>query len=215
MIALAVLAAGIVTFRTSIVADQDRGYDAVARAQMTYPYDVKDKRMLVGASDNVFVGRVVEQVGAKPLDAVGGEGVDAATADIAQPRTQFSVEVLRNIKGRLSGTVTVSQDGGVVEYKADKDYPEAGVRAGETVRELVLVEEDSLLEPGRKYMLVTSKDPVNGWHQIVAPGKGNERIDKTGELEELEGEFEQAEKEQVDPRPSQPTPTDGRPPNSR
>ena len=73
--------------------------------------DTSDPRKLVGFSDNVFVGKVVEQVGTKSLNSI--------------PETQFKVEVLDNIKGDLNGSVTVNQQGGhewnqIVLFEGDK-----------------------------------------------------------------------------------------------
>lgn len=63
-----------------------------------YAADFSDDRILMGASHNVFVGKVIKHVGDKqPIEI---------------PETQFAVEVIYNIKGNLSGTVVVDQYGG-------------------------------------------------------------------------------------------------------
>ncbi|MRG85993.1 hypothetical protein [Salinibacillus xinjiangensis] len=64
--------------------------------------DISNPREVVGFSDNVFVGKVIKQVGTKSLNSY--------------PETQFEVEVLDNIKGELEGTITVNQQGG---YEGD------------------------------------------------------------------------------------------------
>jgi hypothetical protein len=68
----------------------------------TVPYsnafDVTDPQRLVGWSDAVFVGKVIEKSGEKSHDGL--------------PETQFKVEVSENIKGTLKGAVTVNQQGG-------------------------------------------------------------------------------------------------------
>ncbi len=61
-------------------------------------FDLADTRQLVGWSDNVFIGKVLEQSGTKSLDGI--------------PETQFKVEVTDQIKGELDGTVIVNQQGG-------------------------------------------------------------------------------------------------------
>lgn len=113
-LALAVLAAGVLAWYATSAADGDT-VKAVGEAHVAYAFDVKDEKLLVGASDNVFVGRVVEKVGVSGLDSVGVSD----QLDVPIPRTQFSVAVLENVKGSLEDTVTVSQDGGYVEYMAD------------------------------------------------------------------------------------------------
>lgn len=60
--------------------------------------DINNPREVVGFSDNVFLGKVIKQVGTKSLNAY--------------PETQFDVEVLDNIKGELNGTIKVNQQGG-------------------------------------------------------------------------------------------------------
>jgi hypothetical protein len=61
-------------------------------------FDVTDTCRLVGWADNVFVGKVIKQVGTKSLDG--------------NPETQFKVEVSDNVKGEFNGTVIVNQQGG-------------------------------------------------------------------------------------------------------
>ena len=63
-----------------------------------YAADFSDDKVLVGASHNIFVGKVIEQIGKKE----SGIG----------PETQFSVEVIDNIKGDLKDVVVVDQEGG-------------------------------------------------------------------------------------------------------
>lgn len=98
----------------------------VVNARALYTFDVKDKRQLVGFASHVFVGRVTRQVGT--------EGAPTSRPGYTMPQTQFAVEVVDTIKGRLIGTVTVNQDGG------ERD----GV--------LVLMENDPLLVPGQTYL---------------------------------------------------------------
>lgn len=66
--------------------------------QVQYAADFSDDRILMGASHNVFVGKVIKQVGDKQPMQI--------------PEVQFAVEVVYNIKGNLSGTVVVDQYGG-------------------------------------------------------------------------------------------------------
>lgn len=94
----------------------------------SYAFEADDKRKLVGASENVFVGRVLKKVGSKgipALEPIPGE-------DNSSPATQFEVEVINNIKGELEGKVVVNQHGG-----DDRDG------------QLTLLEEDPLFELGK------------------------------------------------------------------
>lgn len=65
---------------------------------MEYPVDFSNDEILMGASHNVFVGKVIKQTGNM------GRGIG--------PETQFEIEVVLNIKGNLQGMVTVDQQGG-------------------------------------------------------------------------------------------------------
>lgn len=62
-------------------------------------FDFSDDRVLMGASQNVFVGKVIKQVGTKSFGATF-------------PETQFLVEVVSNLKGNLNGEVAINQPGG-------------------------------------------------------------------------------------------------------
>jgi hypothetical protein len=89
--------------------------------------------------------------------------------------TQFRVKVAANIKGRLKGTVIVSQYGGIDS--------ESG--------ELFLLEGDPLLQPGTEYLFVTNPDE-RGWQVIVAPAHANIRIDDAAERAAVGRAFEAA-----------------------
>jgi hypothetical protein len=68
-----------------------------------YSIPLGDDRVLMGASHNVFVAKVISQIGTKSESVGGGRTF---------PVTQFSVELIYNIKGNLGGTITVEQIGG-------------------------------------------------------------------------------------------------------
>jgi len=127
--------------------------------------------------------------------------------------------VTENIKGDLKGQVTVSQKGGYTEYVANRDYPEAGVKKGEWVRELLLFEGDPLLRPGQEVLLVANRDERAGWYQVVGQPYGTVHLapDDQGERRRVIGEFEKAARNQVrDPAlDREPIPPEDRPPPPR
>ena len=139
--------------------------------------DVSDDRMLVGAAHNVFIGKVVAQTGSKP----NTPPVEAGDVLGFSPQTQVSVEVLENIKGNLNGTITVSQYGGY-EEKSD-------------VSQLVLIEGDKLLEPGKTYLFATRFNDIDGWHTIIVPNYGDipvkDQVDYNNKRERFNNAFEQ------------------------
>jgi hypothetical protein len=138
-----------------------------------------DPRELVGFATNVFVGQVVEETGSEgvPLSGPGERAV---------PRTQFSVEVLKNVKGDAEGTITVSETGGYDEEE------------GREVR----VEGDSPLQPGKKYLFVTSYNSEEGWYAVVAQPFGDVLVEGEAQQTDLEERFEQAQEEQIPPDPA-------------
>lgn len=111
-----------------------------------YPADFSNDRILVGASHVVFVGKVVKQTG----------NVDF----LETPSTQFEVEVIKNIKGDLSGLVTIDQLGG---YKDGVLY---------IVREDTLLPENTKddtapLQPGSTYLFAARYNEANGQYVLI------------------------------------------------
>jgi len=92
-----------------------------------YPADFSNNQILMGASHNVFIGKVLAQVGTNDF--------------MGDPATQFSVQIIDNIKGDLNNTVVVNQSGG---YKDGVLY--------------VMDEGGALLQPGATYLLATRYD---------------------------------------------------------
>ena len=127
--------------------------------------DFTDDRKLVGFADDVFVGRVVGERGTN----IVGQTLE----------TQFDVQVVRPIKGTLSGTVIVSQDGGVDD-------------AGMTV----IVDGDEPLAAGRTYVFASRTNPDTGWHTLV-PSHGTVEVDSDTTRTRLVDRFESAEAAQV------------------
>ena len=144
--------------------------------EVRYAFDAMDPTELVGFASNVFVGQVIKETGSEgvPLSGPGERAV---------PRTQFSVEVLKNVKGDAEGTVTVSQTGGYDEEE------------GREVR----IEGDLSLQPGEKYLFATSYNSEEGWYAVVAQPFGEVLVESEARLRDVEERFEQAEVEQFLP----------------
>lgn len=141
-----------------------------------YAFEAADDRELVGFATNVFTGRVVEENGSEGTPLSGPDGK-------VLPQTQFSVEVLDNVKGDLTGTVTVNQTGGYDEEEGHE----------------LLVKDDALLEPGREYLFSTSYDEETGRYTIVAQPFGAVLIGDEEERTGTKERFEKATAEQVLP----------------
>lgn len=159
------------------------GHARVYNIETFRAFDAGDERQLVGFADNVFVGRVTERVGSEAFVGPVPESRDSAEGPPATtPRTQFSVEVLDEIKGTLPDTVTVSQQGGRVEQDA-----------------VALVEGDPILQPGQTVLFATRFDEREGWHQITSAKYGDVRIEGPEERARVVDTFEDAEENQIDP----------------
>ncbi len=59
--------------------------------------------------------------------------------------------------------------------------------------------DDPLLKPGQEVLFVTRYDERHRWHNIVASGLGDVRIESRQQREDLVREFEEAVKNQRDP----------------
>jgi len=179
LLALAAVIVGFVVYAVLASEASDPAATGVINLEVNYAFEPTDEEQLVGFATNVFVGRVVEKVGAEgaPLSGPGGEVV---------PRTQFSVAVLKNIKGDLGGEVTVSQTGG---YDSAEDRK-------------VRVEGDPMLEPGQQRLFVTSYDEREGWYAIAAQPYGDVRIEDERQRTNLVEKFERARQAQIPFEPS-------------
>jgi hypothetical protein len=141
------------------------------QAEVSFVADFSDTRKLAGFVDSVFIGRVIEQSGTHSPDGV-------------IPETLFKVEVIRSLKGSLSGVVAVNQQGG---FSAEENA-------------LVVVEEDGLLQAGKTYMFATRTGGDGSWHTLV-PGYGNVEIGPGVQQVDLVQKFEKAVKEQIKYQP--------------
>lgn len=161
---------------TTRVDDNPAAQRRTATSHGVYVFDPADDRRAVAFSDNVFVGTVSEKV--------GDRGLPTSRPDGEVPKTQFAVRVLENVKGRLNGSVTVSQPGGVLTKG-----PARGT--------LELSEGDPLLQPEHTYVFVTRQDRKGevgepGWHHIGAPGYGNVPVKDSKQRDALVRRFRKA-----------------------
>ncbi len=125
------------------------------------PVDYGNDAVLVQSSDNMFVGKVIKQVGNKSV---------AGTI----PFTQFSVQVISNIKGNLEGNIIVNQTGG---YKYGVLHVAEGIEG-----------EDYLLKPGSSYFFSTRRSNKNDWNYLITHSNASKLLsqDKNISLSELQ-----------------------------
>lgn len=110
-----------------------------------YAADFSNDAILMGASHNVFIGKVLAQTGAKE------RGIG--------PETQFSVRVISNIKGNLAGVITVDQQGGMknnfLYIVQDDNLPTPTSN-----------EDTYMLKPGSTYLLATRYNNKENWYTL-------------------------------------------------
>lgn len=163
--------------KTTGKSSENRDGDTV-RMEVSYGFEVKDEEKLVGFAENVFTGRVIEQVGSEEMPDPKAEGPGI-------PQTQYAVEPLENVKGDLTEPVTVNQQGGTLKQNGKSKK--------------VLIEGDPLLEPGKEYMFVTRYEKNKDWYTIAAQPFGDVKIEDKEKRKQTKEEFEKAKKNQKDP----------------
>ena len=124
--------------------------------------DFSDNRVLVGTSHNVFVGKVLKQIGSKEL----GIG----------PETQFEVEVIDNIKGNLKGIITLNQLGG---YKNGILY----IVASDSVESSSKNADSYLLKDGSTYVFSTRYNPNENWYTLISDPNAYKVISSDNKLD--------------------------------
>lgn len=143
--------------------EQKKAVDKIVHVAQ-FPANYRDDRILSGASHNIFVGKVVSQIGKKE------RGIG--------PETQFEVEIIENIKGELSEKVVVNQQGG------HDDKGRLHVMEGDYFTEGS--EEESLLQIGSTYLFSTRFNERENWHTIISfPGANKVLTSNTSEKETL------------------------------
>lgn len=117
-----------------------------------YVDNFSDDRILMGASHDVFIGKVIAQTSNEPENVMA--------------QTQFSVQVISNIKGNLDGTVIVNQQGG---------YDKNGT--------FYYVEDGSpMLQVGETYLLVTRFSQAHKWYTLNSFPTASELISADNSL---------------------------------
>lgn len=121
-------------------------FTSVVNIEPQYVADFSDDRTLMGASHNVFTAKVIDQTTTKKQEGV--------------VETQYKVEIISNIKGSLSGVVTVDQQGGYIN----------GIlyTIGETENPLTSNRKakDYVLRPGSTYLFATRYNPEQNWYTL-------------------------------------------------
>ena len=162
----------------------------IVRIQDEYEWDVFDERLLIGYSDNVFAGRVVEKVGSEA-------SWTSIPNDDEDPHTQYAVEVLEVVEAggpkpvSAGGRATVDQLGGRGE-KTGRPHVAAPLTCGQQVV-------GAPLTVGREYLFAAVYDADERRYAITAPPAGAVELGGPEERQALVAAYERAAREQVDP----------------
>jgi len=117
------------------------------------------------AASNVFVGRVIKQVGTR--------------ARFEEPETQFEVEIIYNIEGDLQDRAIVSQAGGYkngVLYRTSDDIT---IATDKSVKE----NDSGLIKEGETYLFVTRYSEMGDCYSIYTHSKGTKILSKDKNLD--------------------------------
>lgn len=121
------------------------------KVHASYAADYSNDQILMGASHNVFVARIIREIEVRDYYTI--------------PNTMFEVEIIANVKGNLQGHAVVGQEGGLKNgmlYLMDN-----GVKF-----------EDYFLKPGNTYLLATRYSPGGNWHLLNFHSNARKLINK-------------------------------------
>lgn len=135
-------------------------------AHVQYVTDFSDDRKLAGFADDIFFARVERRIGETNGDL---------------PRTQFQVAVLETLKGNLSGSVVVREDGGTDRL----------------CFKFRMADNPVLMEPGSRYLLFTKRPfESSNWHYVLS-GFGKYEVTGPRDAARLRERFAEAIKNEV------------------
>lgn len=165
---------GAITYNSldSINAETAKEETKIVYRDANYIGNFEDQRQVAGAAQNIFIGQVIKQSGTESRNDF--------------PETQYEVKVLKNIKGKQKGLITVNQQGGYRKNTEEQD-------------ELVLFEGDKLLQEGKLYLFATRYSEEKDWNTVI-PQYGDVLIEGEEKQNKLVQEFTKAYKEQIIPK---------------
>ena len=89
----------------------------ISEGMGSYTIDVYSYEALAGNADYVMIGKVVDELGVNYKWPVMTEGKDGTQKEVSRPYTEYSVEVIENLKGELSQdkAIVITKDGGITK----------------------------------------------------------------------------------------------------
>jgi hypothetical protein len=156
--------------------------------EIVYNYDVFDERLVVGLSENVFLGEVRGEAGHESIPTtIPGQPGPA--------QTQFLVDVVQSLKRGGPEPISAGQDVLVSHYggpdpKTGQPIRVVGLSCGRHV-------EAAPLEADKRYLFATAYRPQGPFHLIVAQPTGTLPVD--GPAGPIFAAYKHALKGQADP----------------
>lgn len=141
--------------------------------------DFSDPRRIAGFVDHLVLAEVVERKKQATKPAV--------ESNDDRVRTSVAVKVIESIQGSLTGTVTITQLGGLDPATGD----------------MIVVEDTPLMEVGKKYLIGAKTDTASG-ENLALPGFGVIRLDDQKQYDEARETFKRA-RDDAKPPPGDPT----------
>lgn len=134
---------------TSVTSTRNTSTPPVVKimGEAIYEYDYSIDKYLMGVSHNVFVAKIVKQVGQQMR--------------VGTPDTQFEAQVISNIKGNAQGIITIEQEGGYLKGILYVPYEDLMAPAGTK-------NAGHLLEPGFIYVLAARHTQMGNPYTVVS-----------------------------------------------
>ena len=103
--------------KSNTTSDVDISSLPIYPMRASFVYDTNDMRQAVGICDYVFVGEVISCDGTQYRDKVTMEDDNGNPKEVGSPYTNYTVNVIENIKGELvtEQSISITKQGGVSE----------------------------------------------------------------------------------------------------
>lgn len=104
----------VIALFSSIMKSSRSGETTISFLRGTFSIDYRDLNAVVGDADYVFVGTIVSKDGTVYKDAVTVENSDGKIREVSSPYTNYTVDVVENIKGNLitDTAIPIQKSGG-------------------------------------------------------------------------------------------------------
>jgi len=101
--------------KISSMSEDDMSNLPIVSVEASFVYDTEDIRERVGISDYIFVGKIISYDGVRYENTVTIEDSNGKPVEVGSPYTDYTVQVLENMKGSLitDEPIKIVKEGGV------------------------------------------------------------------------------------------------------